>query len=78
MPPIDPRRVARLEEAVKALHQQVNVLISEVRTLAVQAEAEAAAGAQGAVPTPIDDSMLAPRAPMPPLAPPAPPPVPGG
>jgi len=41
--PIDPRRVARLEEAVKALHQQVNVLVAEVRLLAVQSASEAPA-----------------------------------
>lgn len=38
---IDPRRVARLEDAVKALHQQVNVLVAEVRLLAVQATTDA-------------------------------------
>lgn len=42
--PIDPRRVARLEDAVKALHQQVSVLIGEVRLLATQAAAESGAG----------------------------------
>ena len=77
--PIDPRRVARLEDAVKGLHQQVNVLIGEVRLLAVQAQgethaaetartAEPAEPAQGTAPAP-------PAAPARPFAPPPPPPI---
>jgi uncharacterized membrane protein len=59
--PIDPRRVARLEDAVKALHQQVNVLISEVRLLATQAAAETGP----ATPPPV----VAPEQPLPPSRP---------
>ena len=40
MPPIDPRRVVRLEDAVRALHQQVNVLLTEVRSIAEQVGVE--------------------------------------
>ncbi|HEX8849826.1 MAG TPA: hypothetical protein VF761_09875, partial [Gemmatimonadaceae bacterium] len=75
MPPIDPRRVARLEEAVRALHQQVNVLISEVRTLSAQAEAEASAArnaAHSAPAMPVSDAALRSDEPV---APPPPPPV---
>ena len=69
--PIDPRRVARLEDAVKALHQQVNVLIGEVRLLAVQAAGETPA------PEPARTAeFIAPERPAKPLVPPAPPPPP--
>ncbi|HWE41876.1 MAG TPA: hypothetical protein VG432_05180, partial [Gemmatimonadaceae bacterium] len=60
--PIDPRRVARLEEAVKALHQQVNVLVAEVRLLAVQAANEAPAESS---PPPV----VVPERPLPPSRP---------
>jgi hypothetical protein len=65
---IDPRRVVRLEEAVKALHAQVNVLISEVRTLSAHAAAEAAAAEPQGLPP-----LSAPPLVVPPVAPSAPP-----
>ena len=73
---IDPRRVARLEEAVKALHQQVNVLVAEVRLLAVQATTDARS--ESAEPSPLGTAepvFVAPPPPVPPVAP-APRPLP--
>ena len=76
---MDPRRIARLEEAVKALHVQVNVLIAEVRTLAVQASAEgslprptsdASAMSPGPLSQPAPAAPTVPTAPVPPVAPP--------
>ena len=72
--PIDPRRVARLEDAVKALHQQVNVLIGEVRLLAVQAAGET--HAPEAARTAESTAAPAPPTLPKPVAPPPPPPPP--
>ena len=81
MPPIDPRRVVRLEDAVRALHQQVNVLLSEVRLIAEQvgAETQREQAAGGIAPAqPIVAAPMAPRPQAPPNVPPMPlsPPVP--
>ena len=69
---LDPRRIARLEEAVKALHAQVNVLISEVRTLATQAAAESSSSPGATLEPPPAATPPADAA----WTPPTPPPVP--
>ena len=66
--PIDPRRVVRLEDAVRALHQQVNTLLSEVRSLSEQVSAEQREGGHVPGARPAAPVFAAPRAPVAPVA----------
>lgn len=74
--PIDPRRVVRLEDAVRALHQQVNTLLSEVRSLSEQVSAEQREGGHVPGARPAAPVFAAPRAPVAPVASPPVRPVP--